>query len=67
MKKYDYVLVGGGLLFRHICLSGLKQGKKCLVLEKREHILGGNLVLRRGRRNRMYTGTGARYFPHQQP
>jgi UDP-galactopyranose mutase len=42
MKKYDYVLVGGGLYSGVFAYLARKQGKKCLVLEKREH-LGGNL------------------------
>ena len=42
MKKYDYVLVGGGLYSGVFVYLARKQGKKCLVLEKREH-LGGNL------------------------
>jgi len=42
MKKYDYVLVGGGLYSGVFAYLAGKQGKKCLVLEKREH-LGGNL------------------------
>nr|WP_314463558.1 UDP-galactopyranose mutase [uncultured Clostridium sp.] len=42
MKKYDYVLVGGGLYSGVFAYLAGKQGKKCLILEKREH-LGGNL------------------------
>ena len=42
MKKYDYVLVGGGLYSGVFAYLARKQGRKCLVLEKREH-LGGNL------------------------
>lgn len=39
--KYDYLIVGAGF-FGSICAYELtKQGKKCLVLEKRNHI-GGN-------------------------
>ncbi len=42
MKKYDYLIVGSGL-FGAICAYELnKQGKKCLVIEKRNHI-GGNI------------------------
>lgn len=40
-KKFDYLIVGSGF-FGAICAYELKkQGKKCLVLEKRDHI-GGN-------------------------
>jgi len=41
MKEFDYLIVGSGF-FGSICASELKkQGKKCLVIEKRNHI-GGN-------------------------
>lgn len=41
MKKYDYVIVGAGL-FGLVCARLLTdKGKKCLVIEKRDHI-GGN-------------------------
>lgn len=40
--KYDYIIVGAGL-FGAVCAHELnKQGKKVLVVEKREHI-GGNV------------------------
>jgi UDP-galactopyranose mutase len=40
-KQYDYLIIGSGF-FGAICARELTdQGKKCLVLEKREHI-GGN-------------------------
>ncbi len=42
MKKYDYLLVGAGLysaVFAHLAAQA---GKKCLVIEKRDHI-GGNI------------------------
>lgn len=42
MKKYDYVLVGGGLFSGTFAYHATKAGKKCLVVEKRE-TLGGNL------------------------
>jgi UDP-galactopyranose mutase len=41
-KKYDYLIVGAGLfgaVFSHIAT---KNGKKCLVIDKRNH-LGGNV------------------------
>ena len=41
MKKYDYLIVGAGF-FGAICASELtKKGKKCLVIDRRNHI-GGN-------------------------
>ena len=42
MKKYDYVLVGAGLFSAVFAYHATKAGKKCLVLEKRDH-LGGNI------------------------
>ena len=41
-KKYDLLLVGAGLFNAIIARGATKQGKKCLVVEKRNHI-GGNL------------------------
>lgn len=42
MRKYDYVLVGSGLYSGVIAYMAAKEGKSCLVLEKRDHI-GGNI------------------------
>ena len=42
MKKYDYVLVGSGLYSGVFSYFAKKSGKKCLVVEKRNHI-GGNI------------------------
>lgn len=42
MKKYDLILVGGGLYNGVIAYHAVRQGKKCLVVEKRNH-LGGNI------------------------
>lgn len=42
MKKYDYVLVGAGLYSGVFAYLAGKQGKKCLVVERRNH-LGGNV------------------------
>lgn len=42
MKQYDYLLVGAGLhnaVFAHLAKQA---GKRCLVIDKREH-LGGNI------------------------
>lgn len=39
--KYDYLLVGAGLFNAVFAYEATKQGKRCLVVEKREHI-GGN-------------------------
>lgn len=42
MKKYDYVLVGAGLYNAVFAYLATRKGKKCLVVEKRDH-LGGNI------------------------
>ena len=41
MKKYDYLIVGAGLFGSIFAHEEAKRGKKCLVIEKRDHI-GGN-------------------------
>lgn len=42
MKKYDYLIVGSGLFGSIFGYEANKRGKKCLVIEKRNH-LGGNI------------------------
>lgn len=42
MKKYDYVLVGGGLYNGVFAYLARQKGKSCLVVEKRNH-MGGNI------------------------
>ena len=39
--KYDYLIVGSGLFGAVFAQQKIKEGKRCLVLEKRNHI-GGN-------------------------
>lgn len=41
MMKYDYLMVGAGLFSAVFAHEATKRGKKCLVIDKREHI-GGN-------------------------
>lgn len=41
-KKYDYLIVGSGLFGSIFAYEANKRGKKCLVIEKRNHI-GGNI------------------------
>ncbi len=41
-KKYDYLIVGSGLFGSIFAYEASKRGKKCLVIEKRNHI-GGNI------------------------
>ena len=40
--KYDYLIVGSGLFGATFAHEMTKNGKKCLVIEKRDHI-GGNI------------------------
>lgn len=42
MKKFDYLIVGSGLFGATFAYLAHKQGKKCLVIDKRHH-LGGNV------------------------
>jgi UDP-galactopyranose mutase len=42
MKKYDYLIVGAGLFGSTFAYEATKKGKKCLVIDKRNHI-GGNV------------------------
>lgn len=42
MKEYDFLIVGSGLFGAAFAYMAMKKGKKCLALEKRDHI-GGNV------------------------
>ena len=42
MKRYDYLVVGSGLFGATFAYFAHKQGKRCLVIDKRQH-LGGNV------------------------
>ncbi|SFZ93990.1 UDP-galactopyranose mutase [Flaviramulus basaltis] len=42
MQKYDYLIVGAGLFGCVFAHEATKKGKKCLVIDKRNHI-GGNV------------------------
>ena len=42
MKQYDYLIVGSGLFGATFACLAKKQGKECLVIDKRSH-LGGNI------------------------
>ncbi|WP_418262308.1 UDP-galactopyranose mutase [Flavobacterium faecale] len=42
MKKYDYLIVGSGLFGNVFAHEATKKGKKCLVIDKRNHF-GGNI------------------------
>ena len=40
MEKYDYLIVGSGLFGTIFAYEANKRGKKCLVIDKRNHIAG---------------------------
>lgn len=42
MKQYDYLIVGSGLFGATFAYKAHQAGKKCLVIDKRQH-LGGNV------------------------
>lgn len=42
MMKYDYLIVGSGLFGATFAYKAKQAGKKCLIIDKREH-LGGNV------------------------
>ena len=42
MKKYDYLIVGAGLYGATFAYEASKKGKKCLIIDRRNHI-GGNI------------------------
>ena len=42
MREYDYLIVGSGLFGAVFAHEASKKGKKCLVIEKRDHT-GGNI------------------------
>ncbi|MEG2347703.1 MAG: UDP-galactopyranose mutase [Cetobacterium sp.] len=46
MKKYDYLIVGAGLFGATFAHEANKRGKKCLVIDKRNHI-GGNIYCKK--------------------
>ena len=37
MKKYDYLIVGAGLFGAVFAREAKKAGKKCLVIDRRDH------------------------------
>ena len=40
MQQYDYLIVGAGLFGAVFAYEATKRGKKCLVIDKRDHIAG---------------------------
>ncbi len=46
MKKYDYLIVGSGLCGAVFAYEATKRGKKCLVIDRRNHI-GGNVYTKK--------------------
>ena len=47
MKKYDYLIVGAGLFGATFAQQLTEKGKKCLVIEKRNHIAGNAFTERK--------------------
>ena len=45
MKKYDYLIVGAGLFGATVGYFLKKNGKKVLIIDKRDHIAGKNQKL----------------------
>ena len=45
MAKYDYIIVGSGLFGATFAYFAHKQGKRCLVIDKRPQ-LGGSMGFR---------------------
>lgn len=46
MSKYDYLIVGAGLFGSVFAHEANKKGKKCLVIDKRNHV-GGNVYTKK--------------------
>ncbi len=46
MNKYDYLIVGAGLFGAIFAYEATKAGKKCLVIDRRNHV-GGNVYTER--------------------
>lgn len=46
MKLYDYIIVGSGLFGATFAYLAKQKGKRCLVIDKRQH-LGGNIYCER--------------------
>jgi UDP-galactopyranose mutase len=42
MSNYDYLIVGAGLFGAIFAHEATKRGKRCLVIERRDHV-GGNV------------------------
>ena len=42
MKKYDYLIVGAGLFGSTFAYEMTRRGKKCLIIDRRDHV-GGNI------------------------
>lgn len=44
-KQYDYLIVGAGIYGATFACMAHRQGKRCLVIDKRSH-LGGTSIVR---------------------
>ena len=58
MKEYDYLIIGSGIFGAVFACLKKREGKKCLVIDKRPH-LGGNLYCERTEGNDVH-----KYGPH---
>ena len=56
MQHYDYLIVGAGLFGSVFAYKAMRQGKKCLVIDRRPH-LGGNLYCENMWKASTYTST----------
>ena len=64
MKQYDYLIVGAGLFGAVFAHEAKKAGKKCLVVDKRDHIAGNIYTESRG--GHQCAPLRCAYLPHQQ-
>ena len=51
MKQYDYLIVGAGLYGAVFAHEAKKAGKRCLVIDKRDHIPVRHLTATEPQRN----------------
>ena len=63
MKKYDYLIVGAGLYGAVMAYELGKKGKKCLVIDRRDHIAGIFIVKRS--KESMFINMELIFFIHQ--
>lgn len=64
MKKYDYLIVGAGLYGAVMAYELGKKGKKCLVIDRRDHI-AGNIYCEEIEAESMFINMELIFFIHQ--